>query len=573
MSFWGPYVPIAERKLKAHRHVAKMHKKGKAANPVTITGLTIARSFWGKRWCEHLESFSDYSNRLPRGKRYVRNGSVYHLDIQPLIIEANVSGTSLYNVEIKIDPLPDKTWNTIKKQCAGQVGSIIELLQGKISKEVMEIVSHRQNGLFPKPSEIHMSCSCPDWAVMCKHVAATLYGVGARLDAQPELLFLLRDVDPKELLDAQIELPDAAPSIITEDQIQEIFGIELEYQENTDVSIISTGDMQIEKISVSPEKTKEADTAKTTPKAKPVVSTKKKTEIKAKTTPESAVSTKNATAKTAKAVPESTVPPKNATAKTAKAVPESAVSTKKATAETAKAVPESAVSTKKATAETAKAVPESAVSTKKATAETAKAVPESAVSTKKATAETAKAVPEFNVSTETNPKSNQPVFKVIYLVTEPDGLFIDLPESATPSSASANTKSKATTAKKTSSANTKSKATTAKKTSSANTKSKATTAKKLNSPVSKPQVKRKPQNVSKISELSSNLKNDENWYITGAFIANLRQKLGMSVIHFAEQLGVAQSTIYRWETTQGKIEIQSRFFNAIKKLYRKSQRK
>ncbi len=226
---WAPYVPVAKRRAQAKKAVDKMKKQGKEISPVEIQGSTIAKSFWGKGWCDHLESFSDYENRLPRGRMYVRNGSVCHLEVKPGRIEAKVSGSSMYDVAIEVKPLPEATWESIKKACAGGVGSMLELLQGKLSKEVMKVVADREKGLFPKPREIKLSCSCPDWAVMCKHVAAVLYGVGNRLDLAPELLFLLRGLDAQELIAAEIELPAAfGEDVLRDDQISDVFGIDLD---------------------------------------------------------------------------------------------------------------------------------------------------------------------------------------------------------------------------------------------------------------------------------------------------------------------------------------------------------
>ena len=229
---WGRYVPVAERRAKARREMDKLRKKGKDIQPVTIDGRTIARSFWGKGWCDHLESFSDYANRLPRGRTYVRNGSVCHLDIRPGRIEAIVSGSELYHIDIRIKELQAATWTSIKNTCSGHIGSMLELLQGKLSDQVMAIVTDRHHGLFPQPGEIALDCSCPDWADMCKHVAAVLYGVGSRLDSQPELLFLLRDVDAQELIAAEMALPDAAAGAagdtLADDQLGAIFGIDLD---------------------------------------------------------------------------------------------------------------------------------------------------------------------------------------------------------------------------------------------------------------------------------------------------------------------------------------------------------
>ena len=229
MASWARYVPVAERRARVRRDMDKLKKKGKQVQPVDIEGRTIARSFWGKSWCDHLESFSDFANRLPRGRRYVRNGSVCHLEIRPGRVEAIVSGSEFYDVTIEITQLKAATWKSIKAKCSGQIGSMLELLQGKLSREVMGVVAERDHGLFPKPREIVLDCSCPDWAAMCKHVAAALYGVGHRLDHQPDLLFLLRDVDAAELVATEIALPgrEVTGDVLADEALGDIFGIDL----------------------------------------------------------------------------------------------------------------------------------------------------------------------------------------------------------------------------------------------------------------------------------------------------------------------------------------------------------
>lgn len=229
---WPPYVPVAERRAKALKQLEKMRKKGLQVQPVQLAGRKIAASFWGKGWCDHMESFSDYANRLPRGRSYVRNGSVCHLEIRGGEIEAMVSGTSLYKVSISIAPLKAKKWEAVKGSCSGRIGSLIDLLRGKLDHSVMEVVTDRKEGLFPLPGEMKFDCDCPDWAGMCKHVAAVLYGVGARLDQSPEMLFLLRGVNHEELVDVTAAIPDAAKSgtsrrRIAATGIADVFGIEL----------------------------------------------------------------------------------------------------------------------------------------------------------------------------------------------------------------------------------------------------------------------------------------------------------------------------------------------------------
>ena len=181
-----PYVSVAQRRANAAREVGKLKKKGRAVAPVVIEGRKIAQSFWGKAWCDNLECYSDYASRLPRGRSYVRNGSVVDLRIERGQLHALVSGSEVYTVKIDIAVAKPSRWKAICSDCAGSVGSLVELLQGKLSKNVMERVCRAGDGLFPAPGEIKMSCSCPDWADMCKHVAATLYGAGARLDAAPD---------------------------------------------------------------------------------------------------------------------------------------------------------------------------------------------------------------------------------------------------------------------------------------------------------------------------------------------------------------------------------------------------
>lgn len=235
---WQPYVPVAKRRAKAAREMNKLRKRGTEIEPIEIQGRKIARTFWGEAWCKHLERFSDFANRLPRGRTYVRNGSVCHLAIKPGKVEAIVSGSALYNVSINITSLSQGKWKKLRKQCAGQIGSILELLQGRLSNQVMGIVTHPSNGLFPQPGEIKLHCDCPDWADMCKHVAAVLYGVGARLDEKPELLFKLRKVDQNELISANLEIESATTGQgqrrrLANQDLSKLFGIDIEDTDGT----------------------------------------------------------------------------------------------------------------------------------------------------------------------------------------------------------------------------------------------------------------------------------------------------------------------------------------------------
>ena len=235
MSFygWKPYVSVAERRKKAEKAAARARKAGADLSPVAASRGAIATTFWGKGWCRNLERYSDFANRLPRGRTYARNGSVIDLKITDGEVRAKVMGSSLYSVNVTVVAVPGKQWRSISADCAGSIDSLVELLQGRLSTAVMERICRQNTGLFPAPKEIKFSCSCPDWASMCKHVAAVLYGVGARLDSQPELIFALRRVDPKDLVaQAGAGLRRSRPSptaskVLDDAHLADVFGIEM----------------------------------------------------------------------------------------------------------------------------------------------------------------------------------------------------------------------------------------------------------------------------------------------------------------------------------------------------------
>lgn len=239
MSWYGdfkPYVPVAKRRAQAAKYAAGVAKKEKRTlSPIKIDGRKIANSFWGQAWCDNLERYSDFANRLPRGRTYVRNGSVVDLQIDVGEVRALVSGSEVYQVKVAIDTLPAATWKCIKQDCSQSIDSLIDLLQGRFDQGIMQRLTQRDGGLFPQPKEIEMSCSCPDWAGMCKHVAAVLYGVGARLDAAPELLFTLRKVDHLELVSQAVAaenldktLAASQNNTLAGSDLSELFGIELD---------------------------------------------------------------------------------------------------------------------------------------------------------------------------------------------------------------------------------------------------------------------------------------------------------------------------------------------------------
>lgn len=268
-------------------YAEKLKKKGIKLQSVYIEGRTIAKTFWGKAWCDHLEAYSDFASRLPRGRTYVRNGSVIDLQVTKGQVKAQAMGSSLYQVKIDIKSIPEAEWKALVQACAGKIDSLIELLQGKFSKAVMEIMTQKEGGLFPMLKEISMNCSCPDYAGMCKHIAAVLYGIGAMLDVKPENLFILRHVDHMDLIAHASKSPalvqnQEADQLLEDDELSALFGIEL------DAGKTSPKPEPVKK------KTRVSRKAKLTEEVKPLVKSVKtvcrmiaQTEKKVKTKPQS----------------------------------------------------------------------------------------------------------------------------------------------------------------------------------------------------------------------------------------------------------------------------------------------
>ncbi|HLL01422.1 MAG TPA: hypothetical protein VK539_12605 [Myxococcaceae bacterium] len=226
------YVSVAERQRRAQREVAKLRRKGDQVEPVSTQGQRLASTVWGQAWCGNLERYSDFESRLPRGRAYLRHGQVVDLRVRPGEVKALVSGTELYRVRVKVKPLPQERWGKLVRACAGRISSVVELLRGRLSEPVMEVLCRPGEGLFPTPEEISMSCSCPDYATLCKHVAASLYGVGVRLDTAPHLLFTLRQVDGTQLVTgAAVGLAEqgamATPTLSAGSDLGALFAIEL----------------------------------------------------------------------------------------------------------------------------------------------------------------------------------------------------------------------------------------------------------------------------------------------------------------------------------------------------------
>jgi uncharacterized Zn finger protein len=227
---WAPRKSAAARRADAARQIKAAARGGKPMTPVVVVGRKIATTFWGKAWCDNLERYRDFAYRLERGRSYVRSGAVIDLRLEAGKITALVSGSSIYTISIEIDAVASDAWRAIRRDCTGNIGSRVDLLSGRLTDPVMARLCADRTGLFPAPTAIRFTCSCPDHALMCKHVAAVMYGIGARLDHTPELLFTLRRVSADELIaSALAELP-AAPSssrVLAVDGLAELFGIEL----------------------------------------------------------------------------------------------------------------------------------------------------------------------------------------------------------------------------------------------------------------------------------------------------------------------------------------------------------
>jgi len=235
---WGypPYVSVAEKKAKAQRIIAKLSKSNPGLSPVVIEGRKLAKTWWGIAWNDNLEKYADYAYRIGRGSAYVKNGMVVDLQINAGNVTGLVSGSGNepYKVQITIDKMAESKWKKLLSQCAQRIGSMVELVEGKFPESMKDLFMGKESGLFPSPKEIHIKCSCPDWAVLCKHAAAVLYGIGARFDQDPLLFFKLRGIQFEELLAKSLDakmtsmLKNAGKKsgrILEIDDISEIFGV------------------------------------------------------------------------------------------------------------------------------------------------------------------------------------------------------------------------------------------------------------------------------------------------------------------------------------------------------------
>jgi uncharacterized Zn finger protein len=233
------YVSVAEKRLQAQKSLESLKKKNPNIHPITIDGTKIVNTWWGKAWNDNLERYSDYANRIGRGRSYLRHGAVLDLQITSGEICALVQGSSSkpYKIKILIKPIANDVWEKLTKVCEGKLDSLQELIAGKFPKALADLFTAQGEGLFPAPHEIVLDCNCPDWAEMCKHVAAALYGVGVRLDNDPTLFFVLRKINIDELISKAIiqksqtllkKSKTKSSRVIEDADISAMFGIEME---------------------------------------------------------------------------------------------------------------------------------------------------------------------------------------------------------------------------------------------------------------------------------------------------------------------------------------------------------
>ena len=198
---------VTELRARANASLKSAKRKGQVFEPVIpAKGRDICRSWWGKAWCTNLERYADYESRIERGKRYVRSGTVVDLKIHGGRVEARVQGSRKipYKAVIRISPLSEEKCQRIIERCGKKIESLEKLIAGEFPEELKELFLE-EDGLFPSPIEISFDCSCPDWALMCKHVAAAMYAIGVRLDENPFFFFVLRGIDVDRFIDVTLE--------------------------------------------------------------------------------------------------------------------------------------------------------------------------------------------------------------------------------------------------------------------------------------------------------------------------------------------------------------------------------
>lgn len=204
---------------------AQLTAEGTELHPVGASSRKLAEHFWGSAWMRHLALCEAGGLCLSPGRTLLRHGCVLDLEIAPCSIRALVSAQELYEVALTLEPLDEEKRLALRTACAGNVGSLVALLEGQANDDLLHTLCDPENGLLPAPEDWHMSCTCPDWAEPCPHAAAAIYAAGVLIDRDPSLLFVLRALDPSALI--------APPAVDTDAfldpaDLGQTFGIDIE---------------------------------------------------------------------------------------------------------------------------------------------------------------------------------------------------------------------------------------------------------------------------------------------------------------------------------------------------------
>src|SRR6266446_4606191 len=187
---WGYYEP--SRPIRVQSGIKTKKESGQ-----------IGETWWSKRWIAVLESFN-MGTRLTRGRSYARQGQVISIDVEPGMVKAKVQGSQPkpYKVEIRLKTLSDQDWENVTEAMASQAIFAAKLLAGEMPKNIEEAFGAVKLSLFPTAlKELETSCSCPDWANPCKHIAAVYYLLAERFDEDPFLIFKLRGRTKEQIIE------------------------------------------------------------------------------------------------------------------------------------------------------------------------------------------------------------------------------------------------------------------------------------------------------------------------------------------------------------------------------------
>jgi uncharacterized Zn finger protein len=168
----------------------------------------IGEHWWSRRFLEVLESFA-LGSRLTRGKNYARRGQVISLEVAPGVVTARVQGSRRmpYKVSISLPAFSELVWAKVEVTLAEQAIHSARLLAGEMPHDLEEVFLAAGAPLFPqRAQDLSLSCSCPDWEVPCKHLAATFYLLAERFDDDPFAILLWRGRSREALLNRLREL-------------------------------------------------------------------------------------------------------------------------------------------------------------------------------------------------------------------------------------------------------------------------------------------------------------------------------------------------------------------------------